>query len=161
MEIIAKLGIDWRLFVAQIVNFAILLLVLRRFVYRPMLAFLEERAERIDKGLKDADAAQKKLSEMEQREREVLDRAKKDAQEIIAKSESSSKQQYEKVLAEAKADAARLMEQAEAKMETQKAKLFSEAKAELAELVIATTEKVLQEKIDAQKDGELIQKALQ
>lgn len=160
MEIIAKLGIDWRLFVAQIVNFTILLLVLRRFAYRPMLAFLEERTERIDKGLKDADAAHKKLSEMEQKEREVLAQAKKDAQEIVAKSEALGKRNYENMLAMATADAKKLMEQTEAKMQLEKAKLLSEAKAELAGLVVATTEKVLQEKIDAKKDGEIIQKHL-
>jgi F-type H+-transporting ATPase subunit b len=160
MEILAKLGIDWKLFIAQIINFAILLLVLRRFAYRPMLAFLEERTERIDKGLKDADAAHQKLSEMEQKEREVLDQARKEAKALIEKAEVFGKQNYEKTLSKAEADVARLMEQSQTKMEVEQVRLLSDAKAQLAELVMLTTEKVLQEKIDATKDGELIRKHL-
>jgi F-type H+-transporting ATPase subunit b len=160
MEILAKLGIDWKLFVAQIINFVILLWILRRFAYRPMLAFLEERTARIDKGLKDADAAHKKLGEMTEKEKAVLDNARKEAQKILEKAESSGKQQYEMMLATAKEDVKRLMEQSEARMETEKANLLSDAKTQLAELVILTTEKVLQEKIDSNKDGELIRKHL-
>ncbi|MDD5083801.1 MAG: F0F1 ATP synthase subunit B [Candidatus Moranbacteria bacterium] len=160
MEILAKLGIDWKLFIAQIVNFAILFWILRRFAYRPMLAFLAERTERIDKGLSDADAAHKKLGEMEQKEREMLEQAKKEAQKILEKAERLGKQNYEKMLEQAKEDVDRLMKQSELKMESEKAKLLSDAKAQLAELVVLTTEKVLQEKIDAHKDSELIQKHL-
>lgn len=161
MEMLAKLGVDWKLLLAQVINFTILLVVLRRFAYRPMLAFLEERTDRIDKGLKDADAAHKKLGEMEEKEREVLEHAKQEAKAILAKAETSGKQQYEQTLAKAEAAVKRLTEQAEANMAVEKAKLLSEAKDQLAELVLLTTEKVLQEKIDASHDSELIRKALQ
>lgn len=160
MEILAKLGIDWKLFVAQIVNFVILLWILRRFAYRPMLTFLEERTERIDQGLKDADAAHMKLGEMERKEKAILAQAKQEAQKILEKAESSGKQQYEMMLAAASADVKRLTDQVEASMAIEKAKLLSDAKTQLAELVVLVTEKVLQEKIDEHKDSELIQKHL-
>ncbi len=160
MEIFAKLGIDWKLFIAQIINFAILFLILRRFAYRPMLAFLEERTERIDQGLKDADAAHKKLIEMEEKEKQVLEQAKQEAKAILEKAKVSGKQRYESMLATAKADVLRLTQQAQATMEIEKAKLLTEAKAQLAQLIVLTTEKVLQEKLDVEKDGELIRKQL-
>lgn len=160
MEILAKLGIDWKLFVAQIVNFAILFLVLRRFAYRPMIEFLDKRTERIEQGLKDADEARKRLDDASDKEREILDQAKKAAQEIIAKAEAMSKKNYEKALEDAKADATRLIEQARKNMEAEKSKLLVEAKAELVELVMLSTEKILGEKLDAGKNGELIQRHL-
>lgn len=160
MEILAKLGIDWKLFVAQIVNFVILLIILRRFVYRPMLAFLEERTTRIDKGLKDADLARKKLGEMERKEKEVLDQAKKEAQKMLEKAELIGKQNYEKMLSKATDDVKLLMHQSAQKMELERVKMLNEAKAQLADLIILTTEKVLQEKVDAQKESELIQRHL-
>lgn len=160
MEILAKLGIDWKLFVAQIVNFVILLIILRRFVYRPMLAFLEERTTRIDKGLKDADLARKKLGEMERKEKEVLDEAKKEAQKMLEKAELIGKQNYEKMLSKATDDVKLLMHQSAQKMELERVKMLNEAKAQLADLIILTTEKVLQEKVDAQKESELIQRHL-
>ena len=160
MEILAKLGIDWKLFVAQIVNFVILLIILRRFVYRPMLAFLEERTNRIDKGLKDADLAHKKLSQMERKEKEVLDQAKKEAQKILEKAELMGKQNYEKMLIKATDDVKLLMHQSAQKIELERVKMLNETKAQLADLIILTTEKVLQEKIDAQKESEIIKRHL-
>ena len=61
MEIFAKLGIDWKLLIAQAINFAVLFWVLRRYAYKTMLDFLEKRTVRIEKGLQDAEAAQAKL----------------------------------------------------------------------------------------------------
>lgn len=161
MEILSKLGIDWKLFIAQIVNFAILFLILRRFAYRPMIEFLEKRTERIEQGLKDADEARKRLDDASNKEQEILDQAKKAAQEIIAKAEAMSKKNYEKALDDAKMDAERLIEQARKNMEVEKSRLLAEAKTELAEIVLLSTEKILGEKLDVSKDSELIRKSVQ
>ena len=58
-ELITKLGIDWKFLIAQIVNFLVLLFVLYKFAYGPILAMLEKRQKKIEKGLKDAEAATK------------------------------------------------------------------------------------------------------
>ena len=72
MEIFSKLGIDWRLLLAQVVNFLILLFVLRRFAYTPMLRFLEKRKNRIEKGLKEGKLATEKLLQIAKKEKEIL-----------------------------------------------------------------------------------------
>ena len=77
MEVLAKIGVDWKLLLAQVVNFLVLLWVLRRFAYRPMLEFLEKRTKRIESGLRDAKLATQKLSEIEAKERGVLEEARK------------------------------------------------------------------------------------
>ena len=64
-ELLTKLGIDLKLLVAQIVNFLILLLVLYKFAYGPIVAMLEKRQKKIEKGLKEAEEAHKKLEESE------------------------------------------------------------------------------------------------
>ena len=61
MDALANLGIDIKLLTAQVINFALLLLILRRFAYQPMLQLMDERSARIEQGLKDAEAAAKKL----------------------------------------------------------------------------------------------------
>jgi F-type H+-transporting ATPase subunit b len=161
MEILAKLGIDWRLLIAQIVNFAILLFVLHRFAYRPMLDLMEKRTRRIEKGLEDAEESRKKLAEAGEKEKEILDRARAEAKALLERAEELGKKNREKALQEAQAEAARLIAVAEKKMEAEKAKLIAEAKAEIAEVVMAATEKILGEKLDADKDKELVRKALQ
>lgn len=158
MEVFAKLGIDWKLLVAQIINFAILFWVLRRFAYRPMLDFLEKRSDRIEKGLKDAEAAKLKLSEMEEKEKEVLRAAREEARAIIAAAEESAKKRDTERMTETEAKAKRFLDEAAEKIEEEKMKMLRDVKQEVADTVVLAVEKILREKIDFEKDKQLIQK---
>ena len=158
MEVLAKLGIDWKLLLAQAVNFAVLFWVLRRYAYQPMLDFLEERSVRIEKGLQDAEAAQTKLSEMEIKEKAVLAEARVEANSIIAQAEASAKKRDAERSLETEATVKRLLEEAEVKIREEKDKVMAGAKGEIGELVMLSVEKILREKIDATKDKELLER---
>lgn len=158
MEVLAKLGIDWKLLLAQAVNFAVLFWVLRRYAYQPMLDFLEQRSARIDQGLKDAEAAQTKLSEMEVKERAILAEARVEAKNIIALAEGSAKKRDAERAAETEGKVKHLLAEAQVKIEEEKKKTISEAKSEISELVLLSVEKILREKIDATKDKELLER---
>jgi len=157
MEVFAKLGVDWRLLIAQAINFAILFWVLRRFAYRPMLDFLESRSERIDKGLKDAEAARKKLVEIEEKEKQVLTQARNEAHKIIVSAEASAKKRDAERLVETEEKTKRFLEDARVKIEEEKKKILTEAKAEIAEVIVLSVEKILKEKVDGAKDKQLIE----
>lgn len=159
MEVLAKLGIDWKLLIAQAINFAVLFWVLRRYAYRPMLDFLEKRTVRIEQGLKDAEAAQVKLGEMEAKEKTVLAEARTEAKNIIALAETSAKKRDAEHALETEAKVKRLLEEAEVKIHEEKDKAMAGAKEEIGELVMLSVEKILREKIDAAKDKELLEKA--
>ena len=72
MEVLAKLGIDWKLLIAQAVNFLVLLWILRRYAYGPILRVLEARTARIEQGLKDAQASELKLQSAADEEKKLL-----------------------------------------------------------------------------------------
>ena len=82
-ELLNKLGIDYKLLIAQIINFLVLLFVLWKFAYGPILAILEKRQKKIEKGLADAEAAEKRLEESEKKQKEVLRKARTEAKEIV------------------------------------------------------------------------------
>ena len=65
-QLFAQLGIDWHLLLSQAVNFFLLLVVLRLFVYTPLLKLLHDRRARIEEGLTKADEADKRLVEVEE-----------------------------------------------------------------------------------------------
>lgn len=161
MEALANLGIDGKLFLAQAVNFLILLFVLRRFAYKPMLEFLEKRTERIEQGLQDAEAAKVKLSEVEKESKEALDAARAEARSLVAAAEESAKKRDQERLAETEARVKKLLSDAETKISEDRAKMLDQAKGELAETVVLAVEKILGEKIDAAKEKELIAKNLE
>lgn len=160
MEALANLGIDWRLFVAQGVNFLVLLFVLRRYAYRPMLEFLEKRSQRIEQGLKDAEAAQVKLAEMEASEKKILASARDEARVIINTAEASAKQRDALRLMETEAKVKHSLDEAMVKIEEEKKKMLLEVRQEISAVALLAVEKILKEKIDAEKDAQLIEKML-
>lgn len=158
MEALANLGIDWKLLLAQAVNFLVLLFILRRYAYRPMLEFLEKRSDRIEQGLKDAEAAQAKLAQMEEQEKKTLLAARDEARAIVDAAEASAKKRDALRLAETEMKTRQFLEDARAKIEDEKRKILAEARQEIAVVVALSVEKVLKEKVDAAKDRELIGK---
>ncbi|HCU70413.1 MAG TPA: ATP synthase F0 subunit B [Candidatus Moranbacteria bacterium] len=160
MELLNNLGINGKLLVAQIINFLILLFVLHKFAYGPVVKMLETRTKKIEKGLKDAQESQKKLEEISEKEQAVLVEARKQAQEIIKKSEESAILQAQEIVVSAKKQSQKILETAQKQIEQEKVKILAEVKAEVAGLVVMATEKIINEKLDETKDGELIRKSI-
>ena len=64
-ELLFQLGINWKLFLSQVVNFFILLLVLTFFVYKPLIRIIKERSKKIKEGLEKAEEADVRLKEID------------------------------------------------------------------------------------------------
>lgn len=160
MEVLAKLGVDWKLLLAQAVNFAVLFWVLRRYAYRPMLKFLEDRAARIDQGLKDAEAAQAKLQSVTEEEKKIMSAAREEARDILIQAEVSAKERDARMLQETKGKIDKMITDADAHLADEKARLVREAKAELSSVVALATERVLGQTVDAKLDHQIIDAAL-
>ncbi len=160
MEVLHKLGIDWKLLIAQGINFLVLLYILKRFVYKPMLAFLDERAGKIESGLQNAEAAGKRLEAAEKEHKRLLAEAQKEARAIVEEALSVAKRRDMEQLEKTKAEVAALLEAGKQSIAEERERSLREAKAELGALVILATEKLTGVKVDAEKDSELIQKSL-
>ncbi len=161
MEILAKLGIDWKLLIAQAVNFLILLWVLKRYAYKPILKALETRTKKIEQGLKDAEASQTKLQGVIEEEKKILTAAREEARSILVEAEGSAKKRDAMMLNETKQKIDRMITEADTHLAERQSKLLREAKEELADVVFMATKKVLGEKVDAKLDAELVKKSLQ
>ena len=160
MEALANLGIDWKLLLAQVVNFVVVLLVLKRFAYQPMLKLLDERTAKIEKGLVDAESASRKLSEMEMKEKAVLADARTEAKRILAETDEAAAKRDAAKMTETEARVKKLLEESENKIAEDRKKMLEEAKRELAGTVLMAVEKVLSEKMDGAKEKELIERNL-
>ena len=159
-ELLSKLGIDWKLLIAQIVNFLVLLFVLWKFAYGPIVAMLENRQKKIEKGLADAEEARKKLEESEIRQKEILKKARTEAKEIVEKAHLQAEKTKNLILAEAKRQQEHVVEAMKLQLDQEREKTVWEIKSEIGELVAAAAEKVIGEKMDDKKDKELVEKAV-
>lgn len=161
MDALASLGIDGKLLLAQGVNFLVLLFVLKRFAYKPMLDILERRTARIEKGLLDAEAARVRLEEAAAKEGAILGKAREEAKRIVADAEIAAEKRGERIVDEVEKKAAQFLEEAKKHAEQERDLLFREAKGEIASLVLSATEKVLREKLAGSRDEELAKRFLE
>lgn len=116
MEALANLGIDWKLLLAQVVDFVIVLLVLKRFAYQPMLKLLDERTAKIEKGLADAEHAGQKLSEIETKE--DIAEARTEAKRILAETDEVAKKRDAAQMRETEMRVKKLLHESEVKIAT-------------------------------------------
>ncbi len=143
-QIISTFGIDWKLLLAQSINFVLLLAVLSYFLYKPVVSMLNTRQEMAKKAVADAHAAEKALNEIESTRTEKIQLAEKDAQEMVARAKASTDESRVAVLKEAAARAENVLVDAKAQAEELKRAALKESEAEVAKLVILGAEKVLQ-----------------
>jgi len=155
-SLISTFHIDLNLFIAQLVNFAIVFSVLYFFAFKPLVKVMGERTEKIDKSLKDADEIEKRLSLTEKEQTEIINAAKKQANLIIEEADKKGEVRREEMLVRAKEEIGDLMNAQRATIDRDKAETLKQIKAEVAELVVMSVEKVLNEKMDSEKDKQII-----
>jgi len=157
-SLISTFHIDIKLFIAQLINFAIVLAVLYFFAFKPLVKIMAERTAKIDKSLKDADEIEKRLSLTEKEQTAVIAAAKKQAAILIEEADKRGEERRTELIAKAKEDIGQVINQERAKMDREKGETLKEIKKEISDLVVLTVEKLLNEKMTGEKDQELIKK---
>ena len=137
-----QFGWNARLFLSQVISFIIVALVLRRFAYKPILAVLEERRQRIAEGLLNAEKIKQQLAEAEQRHAEILAKANAQAQKMIDDARESAGHVAERREQEAIAAAEQIIAKAREATVIEHEKTMADLKRELGRLVVDTTAKV-------------------
>jgi F-type H+-transporting ATPase subunit b len=135
-------GFDVWIFLSQVISFVIVALVLRQFAYKPILAVLEERRQRIAEGLLNAEKIKQQLAEAEQRHAEILTKANAQAQKMIEEARESAAHVAERKQQEAVAAAEQIMAKAREASAIEHERTMTELKRELGRLVVNTTAKV-------------------
>ncbi len=146
-EILTAFGIDWRLIVIQIFNFGVLAGILWYFLYTPVLKILNEREEKIKKGIRDAEEAEKARTEADAEKTKILKDAHGEASQIVARGTAHAEEKEKALLNEASEKIARDIASAKALSEELKAKAIKESEAEIAKLAILGAEKVLEKEL--------------
>ncbi len=138
----ATFGFNLWLFLSQVISFTIVALALRRFAYKPILAILEERRQRIAEGLLNAEKIKQQLAEAEQRYQEILSNANAAAQKMIDEARESASHVAERKQQEAVAMAEQIVAKAREASAIEHERTMAQLKRELGRLVVDTTAKV-------------------
>ncbi len=142
-KILEVFAIEWELLAVNIFNFTVLLLALTYLLYKPVIKLLDERREKIEKGLKDAQKAHERLNEIENEKKEILSEAQKQAQETLEKAKSVAKSERDALLQEAQTKSVTMIELAKRQANEAKEEVMREAKEEIAKEATLIAEKIL------------------
>lgn len=143
IETIARqFGVDWWKLISQIISFSIVVYVLQKFAYQPILQVLEERRNKIEEGLANAEKSRVQLAEARQQADQVINEANVTATRLIEEARAAAKSLQERESQRAIAEAEGIIAKARAATETEHQKMLLDLKREVGRLVINTTAKV-------------------
>jgi len=137
-----QFGVYWPNLIAQVVLFAIVYLVLKRYAFKPVIAMLEERRRRIEEGQLNAENIKKQLAAAEAKYQEILSKANTEAQRLLDEVRASGDRLAEQKQQEAVAAAEQISLKAKEAMTLERDRLMEEMKRELGRLVVDTTTRV-------------------
>jgi F-type H+-transporting ATPase subunit b len=142
-QLIQAFGIDWRVILVQMVNFAILLTALWYFLYKPFTALIEKRRAHIIQGIADAERAHKALMDADAKKAEILAHATLNSERMLLVAREQAKQKEAEIIAQAQARSERILREADLKGKEIKEEALRESKEEIAKLIVLGTEKTL------------------
>lgn len=157
---VAVLGLNWQLFVAQLINFAVILFILWKWVFTPVAKKLQERTDRIEKAMRDQASTEKEKQDFEKWKQEQMVNTRHEASVIIGKAQTDAITTKDEILKQAKEEQLKLVDQGKKQIEQEKNLAMQSAKSELADIVTQAAEKILRQKLDGNKDKELIKESL-
>jgi F-type H+-transporting ATPase subunit b len=144
----------------QVINFLVVLYLLNRFLFKRVLAFLDERNTRISKGLEDAEVAARDR-ELARAEREAaVTEARKEANEMIARANKIAEDTRNEILADARAEAEKVSTRAREEIVAEKDKAMAEIRGQVAELALAVAGKLVRREMDGPTQRRLVEEFL-
>ena len=155
-----QLGFNLPLLVAQIVNFFVVLVALRLFLYRPVLNMLDRRAQRVREGLEAAEQSKERASQSEQEVAQQLDAARGQGQSLIAQAQETANRVQEEARDQARREGETLLERARGEIQLERDQAIAELRREFADLTVNAAEKVIGQSLDRDAHQRLIDEVL-
>jgi F-type H+-transporting ATPase subunit b len=153
-------GLNANLFLAQLINFGIIMLVLWKWVFGPVTKGLQNRTAKIEKSLQDAETVEQEKQNFEVWRTAEMTTARKEAAEIVAKAKTDAESVRTHLLSQTKAEQEKVIAQTKEQLKSEQARSVAEVKQEIATLVVAASQKILRGKLDPKTDKELIKESL-
>ena len=151
---------DPGLFIWTIVTFLVLLALLAKFAWKPLLQALENREETIRKSLDDAQQARQELERLNQESAQLIAKARQEADAIVARSRTDAERLKEDMRQEARAESATIVKNAERQIQLETGRAIEQIRHEVVDLSIAIASKVIGRNLSKDDNERLIEDAL-
>jgi F-type H+-transporting ATPase subunit b len=143
-----------------LINFGVLLVVLKKFAWKPILAALEQRESGIKDSLAQAEAAREAAAKSKAECQAILDESRREAQTIVDDARKRAEQEYATILIQAKSDAAAQLDRAQQDIQRERDQALESLRAEVANLSVLVAGKVIGKSLDTDSHKQLIDDAM-
>ncbi len=161
MEGFASLGINLPLLVVFCINFLILFVLLRIFLYKPVLKVLDERARRTKEAMELAEVTKQEYEQARAEVQKQIEKGRQEAQAIITQATQLGERLKEESRQEAAKQAQTILDRARTEIEGEREKIVGELRREFVSIAILAAEKVIKETLDKERHRKLIEETLQ
>lgn len=158
MEILNQFGVNPILLFAQVVNFLVLLFILKRFLYKPILKVLSERRQKIEQSLKNAEEIEKRLLETEQESEKVLAKTAAQAQKMMDDAKKELELLRDEMRQNAKREAEQIIKKGQETAQAQALRMQEEVMSKMAEIVAVGIEKVTGKVLNKNEQKDILEK---
>ena len=153
------LTLDWGI-IWTVVNILILFVLLRIFLFKPVMGMIENRQAMIRNQLDDAENKNREADELKGRYEESLKNAKEESFQIVNDAKERAKVQYAHIIDKANEDAPQIKQQADKSAEADREQMMREAQAELAQVALAAASKLIGSSVDAEANKNMLDQFL-
>jgi F-type H+-transporting ATPase subunit b len=138
-----------------------LFILLSKFLYKPVLKTLDERAKRIKESMEWAEATKREYEQAKAEVQRQIDKGRQDGQALIAQALQKGEGFKEEARKEAAEQAKAIVERTKAELGAERDKMVQELRAEFVSMLMSTAEKVIRETLDKEKHSKLIEETLE
>ncbi len=151
---------DPGLFLWTILTFLVLVTLLAKFAWRPLLQALDSRQELIRKSLDDAQQAKQELERLQQESAQIIRQARIEAEAVVAQSRSDAAKLREEMRQKAKAEADGIVRNAERQIQLETQRALQQIRHEAVDLSVMIASKILRRNLTKEDNEKLIEEAL-
>jgi F-type H+-transporting ATPase subunit b len=159
-DVLTTLGIDGYAFLWHTLNFIVLIGLLYKFLYTPVVGLLDERTKRIEESLAAAERAQAEVAQADREREELLASTRRDIQEMMTTAQQVAERIQTEARTTAQQEAQRIIETARQEAEAERAQAMAELRREVASLAVQAAERIISMNLDDQAQRQLVDEFL-
>ncbi len=145
----------------QLIAFIILLLLLKKFAWGPLMGIMKERENHIANEIESAEQSRTEAKKLLEEQRNLLKEARNDAQGLIESAKKQGDVQREEIIAAARAESERIKQSAKVEIEQQKEQAVAAIREQVASLSVLIASKVIEKELSAEDQEKLINEYIQ
>lgn len=160
MDVLEKFGVEWTLTAAYVINFLVILYILRRYLYKPLFSMLKKREETIKEGLEKAEEGKKELEKALEKERKIIKEAQDTAKKIIQDAKEQAQATAKDIEEKAKKQSDRMFDDAKAQIELEARSAEKELNKYVSRLSVELLKKSLPDAFTEKEQSEIVTRAV-